>query len=285
MTAAALSNELKSLLTRAGVENPSGDAGLIIENVLGMSRIDLMLNRDKPVEDEARSRAVSMARRRASGEPIQYILGSWPFMGRDYSVGEGVLIPRDDTEVVVRAAIELMKNVTSPAAADLCSGSGVIAVTLYHELSGPRVNNASVAAVEKSPAACAYLRKNIKKNSADIRVIEADIADCADLFGDGSLDLIISNPPYIRADELPGLQSEVRYEPAMALDGGESGLDFYELIIRLWTNKLKNGGYMAFELGEEQYEPVAAMLKDRGYTDIKGYKDIQGTVRAVTARL
>ena len=278
MTAAALNNELKALLTRAGVENPCGDAGLIIQNTLGMSRLDLMMYKDRPVSDEAHARAVAMAKRRASGEPIQYILGVWPFMGRDFAVGEGALIPRDDTEVVVRAAAELMRDIPSPAVADLCSGTGIIAITLYHELSG-----AAVTAVEKSPEAAAYLRENIIKNSADIRLIEADLRDCTDCIADGSLDLLISNPPYVPSGEMPTLQREVRYEPKMALDGGDSGLDFYELIIDLWTENLKEGGYIALELGEEQYAPVADMLTAHGYTDIKGYQDIQGTVRAVTA--
>ena len=278
MTAAALNNELKALLTRAGVENPSGDAALIIQNVCGMSLLRMMMYKDKLVNDEDHAKAVAMAKRRASGEPIQYILGVWPFMGRDYAVGEGVLIPRDDTEVVVRAAMELMRDIPSPAVVDLCSGTGMIAITLYHELKG-----AAVTAVEKSPSAAAYLRENIKKNCAYIRMIEDDLRDCTDCAADGSLDLLISNPPYVPSGEMPTLQREVRYEPAMALHGGPSGLDFYKLITDLWTKKLKSGGYIALELGEEQYAPVADMLTAHGYSDIKGYEDIQGTVRAVTA--
>ena len=278
MTAAAFSSELKSLLTRAGVENPAGDAGLILEKTLGLSRIELMLSKDKEISADKAELALSMARRRAAGEPIQYILGSWTFMGREYYVGEGALIPRDDTEVVVRAALDIMKGADSPRIVDLCSGTGIIAITLWHELSG-----AAVSAVEKSPEAFRYLKKNAEANGADIRLLETDLLDCAEIFADGSLDLLISNPPYIPSAELPTLQSEVRYEPAMALDGGESGLDFYREIIDLWLPKLREGGAVAFELGEEQYEPVAEMLKNAGCSDIKGYPDIQGITRAITA--
>ena len=278
MTAAALSNELKSLLTRAGVENPAGDAALILSRILGYDHVGLMLHRDDPVPQSACDEALIMAKKRADGAPIQYVLGSWSFMGRDYAVGEGVLIPRDDTEVVVRAALDLMRGVPSPAIVDLCAGSGVIAITLDRELT-----NASVTAVEKSPAAFDYLARNICALRTNVRAVCADLCDCTDAFGDNSLDLIISNPPYIPTGELPTLQREVQYEPAMALDGGADGMDFYDMILRLWTPKLKAGGVIAFELGEGQFEYVSDLLQQHGYTDIKGYEDIQGTVRAVTA--
>lgn len=278
MTAAALSNELKSILTRAGIDDPAGESALIIENVLGCTRAQLVAHRFDEIGGEQTAKAVAMAERRASGEPLQYILGIWPFMGRGYAVGEGVLIPRDDTEVAVRAALDMIKDVPSPAVIDLCSGSGIIAVTVKADRP-----DASVSAVEKSAEAYAYLLKNIALNSADITPIHADLCGCTERFADGTLDLIVSNPPYIKSDEIAGLQREISYEPRMALDGGESGYDFYELMIRLWTPKLKKGGCIAFELGEGQYEYVAGLLRQEGYKDIKGHLDIQGIKRAVTA--
>ena len=278
MTVLALSNELKSILTRAGVENPAGDAELILEQVLGCTRALLVAHHLDPIEPDQADEAVAMARRRAIGEPIQYVLGSWSFMGRDYRVGEGVLIPRDDTEVVVRAVLDRMKGVPSPVAVDLCAGSGIIAVTLSAELT-----NAAVSAVEKSGEAFRYLEQNAALNNADITLIHADLCDCTDRIADASLDLIVSNPPYIPSGEIATLQSEVQYEPRIALDGGESGFDFYEQIIALWTPKLKNGGVIALELGEGQFAHVSDLLNKHGYTDIRGYEDIQGTIRAVTA--
>lgn len=278
MTAAALSNELKSLLTRAGIENPAGDAQLILEAATGLPRAQLIARRFDEIPDAAASEAVSMAQKRAQGEPIQYVLGAWSFMGREYAVGKGVLIPRDDTEVVVRAALERMQSVPSPAVVDLCAGSGIIAVTLALEL-----RNAAVAAVEISDAAYDYLCRNIALNRADVRSIHADLCGCADRFADESLDLIISNPPYIRSDEIASLQSEVQREPRLALDGGADGIDFYRKILSLWTPKLKEGGTIAFELGEGQFTEVSQLLRKHGCRAVRGYEDIQGTIRAVTA--
>ncbi len=279
MTALALNNALKSLLSRAGAENPDGDALCIIESLLGYTRVDLVTRGDTEVDSEIAEKAIELARRRASGEPIQYVIGSWSFMGRDYLVGGGVLIPRDDTEVVTQAALDLLKPLPHPAVLDLCAGSGIIGITMKKQYPG-----ATVYAVEKSNTAFDYLSRNCEKNEADVRLIHADLCDCTDTFADGSLDLIISNPPYIRSAEIDTLQREVQYEPRMALDGGENGFDFYSAIIRLWSRKLKNGGYLAFELGENQYETVADMLKSNGFDNICGYRDIAGTMRAITAR-
>ena len=278
MTAAALSNELKSVLSRAGVDDPSGDASLIMESVLGCTHTQLIVRMREDISDDLRARAVDMARRRATGEPIQYVLGRWSFMGREYSVGKGVLIPRDDTEVVVRSAAEMLKGVEKPLIIDLCSGTGIIAITLADIFKG-----STVYAVEKSPEAFAYLSRNISENETDVRAIHSDLRDCADSFADGSADLIISNPPYVPTAEMDGLQKEVQFEPAMALDGGEKGLDLYPVIVDLWSKKLKKGGVIAFEIGEEQYAIIKDMLMSAGFTDVRGYEDIAGTIRAVTA--
>lgn len=280
MTVPALSNLIKGMLTRSGADNPDGDCTEILMSVLDCDRTRLILYGDREIPDDTAEKAVAMAKRRASGEPIQYVIGSWSFMGRDYKVGEGVLIPRDDTEVVVRAALGLMQGVDRPEIIDLCSGSGIIAITMQKELGGSKV-----AAIEKSDIAYDHLLQNIGLNDADVQAIKADIADCADAFSDGAFDMIVSNPPYIRSSDIAGLQKEVLYEPRMALDGGESGYDFYEIILQKWTQKLKKGGYIALEIGEDQYAHIESLLQKHGYTDIIGYPDIQGTARAVTARI
>ena len=276
-TALAQLRKLEIILATAGTENPAGDAREILAAVMGCQPNLLRLKYETILSSEQLDRSVSMARRRASGEPIQYVLGLWSFMGRDYKVGHGVLIPRDDTEVLVGEALRMIRSVPRPRIVDLCSGSGIIAITLAKEL------DATVYAVEKSGEAFAYLKENITLNQADVKAIRADIKDCVVDFGDCSLDMIVSNPPYIRSNDIADLQNEVQYEPRLALDGGESGYDFYELIIRLWTPKLKDGGTIAFELGEGQFDYVANLLKAAGYTNIIGYPDIQGITRAVTA--
>lgn len=278
MTVPALCNRIKGILTRAGADNPDGDCAEILMSVLGCSRTQLIARGADAVSDEIAEKAAAMAQRRASGEPIQYVIGSWSFMGRTYTVGKGVLIPRDDTEVVVREALRLLRPLPSPVVADLCAGSGIIAVTLAKELPG-----AAVFAVEKSEEAYGYLTRNIASNGAAVTPILGDLYECFSGFEDHSLDMIVSNPPYIRSREIDGLQKEVRYEPRLALDGGESGYDFYEAIIRLWTPKLKAGGYIAFEIGEGQDDHIQNLLKENSYTDIKRYLDIQGLTRAITA--
>ncbi len=267
------------ILTNTGIENPDGEAREIIAASVGCTPSALRAHYDDEMNHIQLKKGMTMLDLRLKGEPLQYILGAWSFMGRDYRVGHGVLIPRDDTEVVVTAALELMKHTDNPRIVDLCSGSGIIAITLEQEL-----KNASVTAIEKSPEAYLYLRLNCQELCSAVNAFEADLFDCADRIEDGSFDLIISNPPYIPSREIATLQKEVQCEPRMALDGGEDGCDFYRAIIRLWTAKLKAGGCVAFELGEEQFQPVSALLMESGYTDIKGYPDLQGTTRAVTAR-
>ena len=276
MTVPALCNAVKSLLTRATVDNPDGDTREILCAVLNSSRTELLLKTD--VSQDEYDKAIAMARRRADGEPLQYVLGTWSFMGRDYRVGEGVLIPRDDTEVVVTEALRRVRRLPHPVIVDLCAGTGIIAITLAKEL------HTAVTAVEKSDAAFPYLQQNIALHQADVNAIHADLRDCADDFADGSLDLIVSNPPYIRSDEIAGLQQEVQYEPRLALDGGTDGYDFYRMILSLWTKKLKPGGSIAFGIGEGQFETVASLLTEHGYTKIVGTPDIQGITRAVTAK-
>ena len=277
MTVPALLRKLERQLTDCG--DPAGEAREILAAALGCSPHSLRLRYQEEIPPEQCEKAASMAERRASGEPLQYILGSWSFMGREYAVGEGVLIPRDDTEVLVGEALKMARRFPDPKIVDLCSGTGIIAITLEQEL-----DNAEVFAVEKSEKAFAYLTENIRLNRSQVKAICADLSDCADAFADSSLDMIVSNPPYIRSDEITDLQKEVQFEPRMALDGGADGYDFYGLIVKLWSKKLKKSGVIAFELGEGQYDRVASLLQAAGYTDIVGYPDIQGITRAVTAQ-
>ncbi|MBQ3265625.1 MAG: peptide chain release factor N(5)-glutamine methyltransferase [Ruminococcus sp.] len=279
MTVPALHDEILGILTRANIPYAKGETLEIMIAAAHLRHTIELHERHAYVSDEDCEKALNMAKRRAKGEPLQYVLGHWFFMGREYKVGEGVLIPRDDTEVLVGEAITLARAFPSPSIVDLCSGSGIIAITLAKEL-----HNATIYAVEKSEQAFRYLTENIALHQADVKAICADLADCVSEFEDGSLDMIVSNPPYIRTDELPTLQSEVQYEPRLALDGGADGCDLYRLIVDLWTRKLKKGGCIAFEIGEGQFETIRDLLSEYGYTDIVGTPDIQGTIRAVTAR-
>ena len=215
------------------------------------------------------------AKKRLTRYPLQYILGEWSFMGFELEVGEGVLIPRDDTEVCVGLCLGYLKNKPSVKAVDLCSGSGAIAIALE------KLGKADVTAIELSDTTFKFLVKNISKNNCRINTVHGDIFTYHKAFENGSLDLIVSNPPYIRRGELGSLQTEVRFEPNMALDGGESGFDFYEAIVRDWSSKLKRGGALVFELGEGQAETVAAMMKAAGFAEIRTEKDFGNCERAI----
>ncbi len=265
--------KLRDILARAGIESPGLEARLLIESATGMSRAAQIACADKELDCE--QALLELAEKRAKRYPLQYILGSWSFKGIELKVGEGVLIPRDDTEVLVDLCLGYLKDVESPRAVDLCAGSGAIGIALN------RLANASVTAVELSNRAYYFLLQNIK--NTDITPLKGDVTECYNSFEEEYFDLIVSNPPYIKTDELKTLQPEVGFEPETALDGGADGLDFYREITRLWTPLLKKGGAMAFELGEGQAEPVAAMLERHGYSDIKTALDLGGTKRAIIA--
>ena len=265
--------KLRDILARAGIESPGLEARLLIESATGMSRAAQIACADKELDCE--QALLELAEKRAKRYPLQYILGSWSFMGIELKVGEGVLIPRDDTEVLVDLCLGYLKDVESPKVVDLCAGSGAIGIALN------RLANASVTAVELSDRAYYFLLQNII--NTDITPIKGDVTECYNSFEEEYFDLIVSNPPYIKTDELKTLQPEVGFEPETALDGGADGLVFYREITRLWTPLLKRGGAMAFELGEGQAEPVAAMLERQGYSDIKTALDLGGTKRAIIA--
>ena len=185
---------------------------------------------------------------------------------------QGVLIPRDDTEVAVN---ECMKCMTGhERVIDLCSGSGIIAITLAKEFP-----QAEIYAVELENRAFAYLEKNVKYHSADVNLVHDSIFNekCVE----GEFDVIISNPPYICRNVIPTLQREVQYEPETALDGGNDGLDFYRCIAHKWLKKLKQGSKIILEIGEEQAESVSELLKMQGIIQISVVKDIQNLDRVV----
>ena len=216
-------------------------------------------------------------KKRREGYPLQYIIGKWSFMGNDFIVGEGVLIPRDDTEVAVNECFSAVKNIRRAKILDLCSGSGIIAVTLAKLLP-----DAEITALELEDRAFGFLEKNIILNKADnVRALKGDIFRAFSCIEDKSFDAIISNPPYIKSGEISALQKEVGFEPVSALDGGEDGLDFYRCIAENWLSKLKNGGSITLEIGEEQAEDVTGLLSEKCISDIRTVKDIQGLDRVI----
>lgn len=222
---------------------------------------------------------VRKADMRKTGKPLQYILGNWDFYGRKYFVGEGVLIPRPETELLCDTAIGHLKK-TGGKAVDLCSGSGCIAVTTALGA------NVGVTGIEISDKAYGYFLKNIAENKAEklVTAINGDIFDENILgrFDDDSLSAVLSNPPYISSADMKALQKEVTFEPELALYGGEDGLDFYRRLVPLWKEKLAVGGLFAVEIGEEQGQAVSGIFKKAGLTP-QVIKDYSGHDRIVSA--
>lgn len=269
-----LYNQAKEEFTKAGIDAPAFNSLCLIEKVFGINQAQLM-SENKIADDDKAARFITLVGRRLMGEPLQYILGEWEFYGYPFKVGKGVLIPRDDTEVLLRNCLDYLKDKPGAKVLDLCSGSGALAVVIAKE------RDCEVIAVEKSAYALPYLMENIKLNKADVAVVADDILKCQDGFPNGYFDLILSNPPYIITDEIDKLQKEISFEPRMALDGGEDGYTFYRHIIRAWRSKLKPGGRLALELGEGQYETVKAMMLAADFNDINPELDLGGIQRVV----
>lgn len=207
-----------------------------------------------------------------SGEPLQYVIGKWDFYESEFFVGKGVLIPRPETEELVGFAVKHIKTLGECVVYDLCAGSGAIGVSI-----AKACPNAVVYMIEKSADAMFYLLKNADGiNNA--KVICGDIANDFDL---PEADVIISNPPYIKSDEIKSLQSEVQYEPSMALDGGDDGLDFYRIINEKWAQRLNPCGMLFLEIGNDQGESILNVLEN--FININVLKDLYGNDRIVVA--
>lgn len=266
-------------LKENGIPDSDFDSLCLMEHFFGTDRTGLILHGERQADEEKCRRFFEAVKTRLTGMPLQYIVGSWNFMGYDFIVGEGVLIPRDDTEIVVEAAAGYLKNIEKPDVIDLCSGSGAIAVSI-----AKMFPESVVAALEYSEKAVGYLERNIElNNAANVTVYSGDVTKCSGEFEDESFDLIISNPPYIRTAQIDTLQPELQFEPRMALDGGNDGLFFYRSIIKNWSSKIKPGGMIAFEVGEDQFEAVAKTLSENGFENIGCHLDLQGYKRTAEA--
>lgn len=277
MTFSELYSYSKNILLQSGNDSGAFDALCLMKKFFNIDRLSLTMHKNETPDRQLENEFLTAVKKRAGGYPLQYILGKWDFMDSEFYVGEGVLIPRDDTEVVVNACINALKNTDRPVIIDLCSGSGAIAVTIAKAFP-----DSTVYALELSDKAFSYLEKNIEHNNIkNIITVKDDIFTSYDKFSDGFFDAIISNPPYIQTDVIKTLQPEVQSEPVTALDGGSDGLDFYRVISEKWIPKLKVGGIISLEIGEEQGIAVSALLKDNKISDIEVIKDIQNLDRVI----
>ena len=261
--------KLCAKLTAAGVPDARFDAAELYRFATGRDpRLD-----DGPSTAEA-ARLSALAERRAAREPLQYILGEWDFMDFTLKVGPGVLCPRADSEIVCESALALLQGRERPVVYDLCAGTGCLGLGIMRHSPG-----ALVTCVEKSPEAWHYLTANTAQTS--VRTVQADVFTYYKTLPAEGADLIISNPPYLTGAEMRALMPETAQEPAMALDGGTDGLDFYRLLTEKYRDAVRPGGWLVLEIGYAQGPAVLALGAACGWVNTSCRKDYGGNDRAV----
>ena len=280
MTLKSLLAEGREILTAAQIADADIDAWLLLQYVTGINRMMYLMEPDKSVSNEDTLAYHEVIARRATHYPLQYITHTQEFMGLDFYVDERVLIPRQDTEVLVEMALEFLKD--GMTVLDMCTGSGCILISL-----AANRRLASGLGVDLSEGALEVAQKNARTNGLDqLQWIQSSLFEAFENDLDKSdklqVDMIVSNPPYIESEVIPTLMPEVRaHEPMMALDGFEDGLYFYREITANAPAYLKNKGYLLFEIGYNQGEAVADLMRMTGFVNIRIKKDLAGLDRVV----
>ena len=276
MTIAEAITTAAKVLNSAGVPEARREAGSLLSFILGKDRTFLIAHAEDQLDDDAVRRFQEGVERRASGEPLQYITGVQDFFGREFRVTPDVLIPRPETELLVEAAIELVGD--NSFICDVGTGSGCIAVTLLCELSKARA-----VAVDKSSPALDIAKLNARNHAVSDR-IEFAISDCFSALDAGQyqFDVIVSNPPYVAAEMMAGLQREVRdHEPLVALSPGPDGLSVIRRLILEAPAFLKSEGHLIMEIGFDQGEAVRSLVDEEVWWLREIRPDLQGIPRIV----
>lgn len=264
-------------LRENGSDSPRLDAEILLAHSCGWKRIQLYTNYDQPLTDAQRGRMRDFIRRRAQAEPVAYLVGYREFFSLDFEVNPAVLIPRPDTETLVRVALDALKGRTTPTALDIGTGSGCIAVAVAANC--PAV---TLTAVDISADALETAQSNAEKHAVSERItfLQSDVFENVPA---GEFDIIVSNPPYIREGELAGLDADVRdHEPTHALVAGEDGLDVVRRIVDGAQEYLAENGCLLFEVDGEQAETVAALMSSNGLVDTRIEKDLSGIPRVIS---
>ncbi|MCL2311385.1 MAG: peptide chain release factor N(5)-glutamine methyltransferase [Firmicutes bacterium] len=281
----------KSFLKEAFCELKS-EFVIIFEDTFKVDKLNFFLNGNECPEALNVKIFFEKLKRLKNNEPVQYIVGSCSFLNLNLEVGPGVFIPRKDTEILIESIIDkfLSDNFERKRSLfenpictkfngniiDLCSGSGAIALSLKNIF-----KNSNVTAVEIYNSAFSFLKSNSKKKDMNIDIILGDIFRILNDFENNFFDIIVSNPPYIRERDLEFLDATIKYEPEIALNGGEDGLVFFKKIIKNWTKKIKINGILAFEVGINQSRSVVSIMKNFGFKNIKIFNDFAGIERVV----
>jgi release factor glutamine methyltransferase len=261
-------------LTRSGVASPQVDAELLLAHVTGVSRGEVLawVHTDRSLTADQVVDWDRLLARREKREPLQHLTGTAAFMSFEVSVGPGVFVPRPETQALVEAAIDqalaMAVGEEGVRILDLCSGSGVVAISLARA-----IPHANVSAVEASPEALAYLERNVENLAPNIRVVALSVAECVEEFGGSAFDMILANPPYVPVSEVPNDPEVATYDPAMALFGGADGLDIVHHIQALVNSHLRPGGYLAIEHSNLQGDAVRAIMNSAGMRSVSTEKD------------
>ncbi|MCU1410614.1 MAG: protein-(glutamine-N5) methyltransferase, release factor-specific [Rhodoglobus sp.] len=281
-TVSALLERATAILERAGVPNARVDAELLAGHVLGLSRggVQAKAATDSAIGSDDAITVSGLVERRAAREPLQHITGRAPFRNLELAVGPGVFVPRPETEFVAQFAIDALRAIASPEpiGVDLGTGSGAIALAMAAE-----VPHARVYGVEVSPHAFVWTRQNFRESGAgNAHAVFVDLADALPEL-DGTVDVVISNPPYIPLWAVPR-DPEVRlFDPDVALYGGDDGLDVVRQVSATARRLLHPGGTLVIEHGELQAAQIATLLRQDGWTAVAHHRDLLGRDRATTA--
>ena len=274
--------DIRQQLRKAGIEAATLEARELVCFGTGKSREELARDGGLYASPELERQVRSLVDRHLAGEPVAYLIGEWEFYGLPLDISPDVLIPRPDTEVLAGQAIEYIQTLGECRVLDLCAGSGCIGLAVASQ-----VPQARVVLGEYSDAALKVCRQNIRRSGLSGRVvpIQADAREKPER-ALGEFQCIVSNPPYIPHDDIAGLDTSVKdYEPHLALDGGEDGLDFYQTISGKWKDALAPGGRLYFEVGIGQADSVLRIMRAQGFGDIQVVKDLHGIPRVVFGTL
>ena len=265
-----LRQKLRNILKEK--EDSIFESDVIISHITKKPKHSWLLQ--KEVSSEISTKCIELAKQRANGEPLQYLISEWEFYGIPIKVGQGVLIPRADTETLVDIAIKLASS--NAKIVDLCAGSGCISAAIAKNLP-----NSHITAIELSTQAISYAKKNLLPFQNNVNILNYDVLNKTIPKKFQNIDIIVCNPPYLTLEDMSNLQDEVKFEPSMALYGGVDGLLFYKQISKIWKESLKKDGWIVFEIGHSQKSDVLNILKQNEFINTKSIKDLSGNSRVV----
>ena len=280
MTIKELLNQGTIMLKNEEIEGPKNKARAILQHTLKMSREHIIIYDDKIVTDGDREEYIKNIKRLILGEPLQYITGIQEFMKLNFIVTKDVLIPQPDTEILVEEVIDIAKNIENPMVLDLGTGSGAIAISI-----AKNIPNVKIYATDISKKALEIAKQNAKLNGVlnNIEFVESNLFD---KLKNLKFDIIVSNPPYIKTDEIKTLPKDVQQEPIIALDGGKDGIDFYRKIYKNGYSYLNRQGYLCVEIGYNQKREVLKIIEEqKRYVETYYKKDLCQNDRVIITRI